>query len=120
MISGRELANSNPDTLKKELGIVGLDLFFMPMVLMKVMFINLIKQSHMVGEFTQILRGRYDRQADIELILKEIAEQVANGVSESISKLVKFPLAFGFSNRGQAFAASTDRRLSLPIIQKYY
>lgn len=28
MISGRELANSNPDTLKKELGIVGLDLFF--------------------------------------------------------------------------------------------
>lgn len=48
MISGRELANSNPDTLKKELGIVGLDLFFMPMVLMKVMFINLIKQSHMV------------------------------------------------------------------------
>ena len=43
----RELANSNPDTLKKELGIVGLDLFFMPTVSMKVMFINLINQSHM-------------------------------------------------------------------------
>ena len=28
MISGRELANSNPDTRKKELGIVCLDLFF--------------------------------------------------------------------------------------------
>ena len=28
MISGRELANNNPDTLKKKLVIVGLDLFF--------------------------------------------------------------------------------------------
>lgn len=43
----RELANSNPDILKKELGIVGLDLFFMLTVLMRVMFINLINQSHM-------------------------------------------------------------------------
>lgn len=47
IFSIRELANSNPDTLKKELGIVGLDLFFMPTVSMRVMFINLINQSHM-------------------------------------------------------------------------
>ena len=98
IFSIRELANSNPDTLKKELGIVGLDLFF---------HANGIDESNVHKPYKpkshglEILKSYprdYERQADIELILREMAEQVAIRLRRAIRKLVKFPLVLGFQS----------------------
>ena len=97
MISGRELANSNPDTLKKELGIVGLDLFFHANGIDESNVHKPYKtKSHGLGN-SQILPRDYDRQADIELILKEIAEQVAIRLRRVHKKACQVSISIGFS-----------------------
>ena len=66
IFSIRELANSNPDTLKKELGIVGLDLFFHANGIDESNVHKPYKpKSHGLGN-SQILPRDYERQADIE------------------------------------------------------
>lgn len=97
MISGRELANSNPDTLKEELGIVGLDLFFHANGINESNVHKPYKtKSHGLGN-SQILPRDYDRQADIELILKEIAEQVAIRLRRVHKKACQVSISIGFS-----------------------
>ena len=97
MILGRELANSNPDTLKKELGIVGLDLFFHANGIDESNVHKPYKtKSHGLGN-SQILPRDYDRQADIELILKEIAEQVAIRLRRVHKKACQVSISIGFS-----------------------
>ena len=97
MISGRELANSNPDTLKKELGIVGLDLFFHANGIDESNVHKPYKtKSHGLGN-SQILPRDYDRQADIELILKEIAEQVAIRLRRVHKQACQVSISIGFS-----------------------
>ena len=97
MISGRELANNNPDTLKEELGIVGLDLFFHANGINESNVHKPYKtKSHGLGN-SQILPRDYDRQADIELILKEIAEQVAIRLRRVHKKACQVSISIGFS-----------------------
>ena len=67
IFSIRELANSNPDTLKKELGIVGLDLFFHANGIDETNIHKPYKTKSHGLENSQILPRDYDRQADIEL-----------------------------------------------------
>ena len=97
MISGRELANSNPDTLKKELGIVGLDLFFHANGIDESNVHKPYKpKSHGLGN-SQILPRDYERQADIELILREMAEQVAIRLRRAHKKACQVSISIGFS-----------------------
>ena len=109
MISGRELANSNPDTLQRGVRYCGLrTFFFMPMVLMKSNVHKLINKVHGLGN-SQILPRDYDRQADIELILKEIAEQVAIRLRRVHKKACQVSISIGFSKlESKRFATSTD------------
>ena len=97
MISGRELANNNPDTLKKELGIVGLDLFFHANGIDESNVHKPYKTKSHGLENSQILPRDYDRQADIELILKEIAEQVAIRLRRVHKKACQVSISIGFS-----------------------
>lgn len=73
----KALANSNPDLLKKELGIIGLQLWF---------HANGVDESNVHQPYipkargignSQILPRDYILQSDIELVLKEMAEHVA-------------------------------------------
>ncbi|MFQ9890941.1 MAG: DNA polymerase [Streptococcus sp.] len=97
MISGRDLANSNPDTLKKELGIVGLDLFFHANGIDESNVHKPYKpKSHGLGN-SQILPRDYERQADIELILRERAEQVAIRLRRAHKKACQVSISIGFS-----------------------
>lgn len=73
----RELANANPDQLKKEFGLIGVQLWF---------HANGVDESNVHTPYrvkakglgnSQILSKDYTKQRDIELVLSEMAEQVA-------------------------------------------
>ncbi|CAM3351355.1 Y-family DNA polymerase [Streptococcus pluranimalium] len=73
----KELANANPDLLKKELGYKGLELFFHANGIDESNVHNPYKpKSSSIGN-SQVLPKDYHRQEDIELVLSEMAEQVA-------------------------------------------
>ena len=93
----RELANCNPDILKKELGVVGVDLFF---------HANGIDESNVHNPYkpkskglgnSQVLPRDYVKQVDIELILREMAEQVAIRLRRARKKSCTVSIAIGFS-----------------------
>lgn len=93
----RELANCNPDILKKELGVVGVDLFF---------HANGIDESNVHHPYkpkskgignSQVLPRDYVKQVDIELILREMAEQVAIRLRRSHKKCCTVSISIGFS-----------------------
>jgi len=93
----RELANCNPDILKKELGVVGVDLFF---------HANGIDESNVHNSYkpkskglgnSQVLPRDYVKQVDIELILREMAEQVAIRLRRAHKKCCTVSISIGFS-----------------------
>lgn len=73
----KELANSNPDLLKKEFGKVGLQLWFHANGVDESNVHQPYKpKSHGLGN-SQVLPHDYVKQRDIEIVLSEMAEQVA-------------------------------------------
>ena len=93
----RELANCNSDILKKELGVVGVDLFF---------HANGIDESNVHHPYkpkskglgnSQVLPRDYVKQVDIELILREMAEQVAIRLRRAHKKCCTVSISIGFS-----------------------
>ena len=73
----KELANSNPDLLKKEFGKVGLQLWFHANGVDESNVHQPYKpKSHGLGN-SQVLPRDYVKQRDIEIVLSEMAEQVA-------------------------------------------
>ncbi|MEX2783878.1 Y-family DNA polymerase [Streptococcus sp. H49] len=97
IFSIRELANFNPDILKKELGIIGVDLFF---------HANGIDESNVHQPYkakskslgnSQVLPRDYCKQADIELVFREMAEQVAVRLRKAHKKATKVAIFIGFS-----------------------
>lgn len=93
----REFANCNPDILKKELGVVGVDLFF---------HANGIDESNVHNPYkpkskglgnSQVLPRNYVKQVDIELILREMAEQVAIRLRRAHKKCCTVSISIGFS-----------------------
>lgn len=93
----RELANCSPDILKKELGVVGVDLFF---------HANGIDESNVHNPYkpkskglgnSQVLPRDYVKQVDIELILREMAEQVAIRLRRAHKKCCTVSISIGFS-----------------------
>ncbi|WP_054252959.1 Y-family DNA polymerase [Neofamilia massiliensis] len=86
IFSIRDLANANPDRLEKEFGIIGLQLWFHANGVdesnVKVPY---IPKSKGLGN-SQILPHDYTDQGQIELVLGEMADQVARRI-RSIGKL---------------------------------
>lgn len=97
----KALANSNPDLLKKELGIIGLQLWF---------HANGVDESNVHQPYipkargignSQILPRDYILQSDIELVLKEMAEHVARRLRRKQKKATTVALFLGYS-KGQS------------------
>ncbi len=93
----KELANFNPDLLKKELGVVGVDLFF---------HANGIDESNVHKPYkaksksignSQVLPRDYSKQSDIELVFREMAEQVAIRLRRTHKKTTNVSIFIGFS-----------------------
>ena len=95
----KELANFNPDILKKELGIVGVELFF---------HANGIDESNVHQPYkpksksignSQVLPRDYRKKADIELVFREMAEQVAIRLRRAHKKATNVSIHVGFSKQ---------------------
>lgn len=94
----KELANTNPDMLKKSLGVPGLRLWF---------HANGIDESNVHNPYkpkskglgnSQVLPRGYDEKRDIEIILREMAEQVAIRLRRAGKKPQLFQYISGTQN----------------------
>ena len=99
IFSIKELATSNPDQLKKALGQAGLRLWF---------HANGIDESNVHKPYkakskglgnSQILPRDYVKLRDIEIILREMAEQVAIRLRRSGKKTTRVSIYVGFSKQ---------------------
>ena len=95
----KDLANCNSDILKKEFGVVGMDLFF---------HANGIDESNVHKPYkakskglgnSQILPRDYNRQWEIELVLREMAEQVAIRLRRAHKKTSRVSVHIGYSRK---------------------
>ena len=93
----KDLANSNPDHLEREFGIIGIQLWF---------HANGVDESKVSIKYTpknkglgnsQVLPRDYHNQAEIELVLREIAEQVAIRIRRINKKARVVSIYIGFS-----------------------
>ena len=93
----KELAHADPDMLKRELGVIGLQQFF---------HANGIDESNVHKPYkakskglgnSQILPRDYVKLRDIEIILREMAEQVAIRLRRAGKKTTLVSLYVGFS-----------------------
>lgn len=99
IISIKELANFNPDILKKELGIVGVELFF---------HANGIDESNVHHPYkpkstgignSQVLPRDYIKKREIEIVLSEMAEQVAVRLRKAGKKTSCVSIGVGYSRK---------------------
>lgn len=99
IMSIRELANFNPDILKKELGIVGVELFF---------HANGIDESNVHHPYkpkstgignSQVLPRNYIKKREIEIVLSEMAEQVAVRLRKAGKKTTCVSIGVGYSRK---------------------
>lgn len=99
IFSIRELANANPDKLKETLGVSGVDLFFHANGIDESnVHVPYQPKSHGLGN-SQILPYDYTHQADIELVLGEMAEQVAIRMRREHKKACRIAIRVGFSKK---------------------
>lgn len=93
----KDLANANPDILKKEFGIIGVQLWFhangvdesKPSIPYK-------PKSKGLGN-SQVLPKDYTNQRQIEIVLSEIAEQVAIRLRKTKKKARNVSISVGYS-----------------------
>ena len=93
----KDLANFNPDILKSSLGVAGVDLWF---------HANGIDESNVHKPYkpkskalgnSQVLPRDYTKQRDIEIIMREMAEQVAIRLRRAHKKTMCVSISLGFS-----------------------
>jgi len=107
----KELANSNPDFLKKELGQAGLRLWFHANGIDESNVHKPYKaKSHGLGN-SQILPRDYVKQRDIEIILREMAEQVAVRLRWAKKKTTVVSIHLGFSKQEQKRSIHTQMKV---------
>lgn len=97
IFSIRDLACSNPDLLKKELGVIGLQLWFHSHGVDESSPSKPYKPSSTSLGNSQILPRDYEKQEEVEIVLREIAEQVAIRIRRDGKKARTISLYVGFS-----------------------
>ena len=106
-----DLAHFNPDLLKKEMGIMGLQLWF---------HAHGIDESKVHQPYqakspglgnSQILPHDYIRQEDIELVFKEMAEQVAIRLRRSKKKTQNVAIYARYSKQSQKPSIHTQKKI---------
>lgn len=95
--SVKDLANSNPDILKREFGVMGVQLWF---------HANGVDESKVTVPYkakqkglgnSQVLPRDYEKQEEIEIVLREMAEQVAIRIRRIRKKTSVISIHIGFS-----------------------
>ncbi|QKU36235.1 Y-family DNA polymerase [Campylobacter sp. RM16192] len=108
----RDLANTDPDRLKREFGIIGVQLWF---------HANGVDESSLSNRYTpeskgignsQILPRNYTAQYEIEIVLKEMAEQVATRLRRIHKKATVVGIHVGFSYEEQMRSINTSMKVN--------
>lgn len=111
IFSIKELAQANPDLIKKELGIMGLELWF---------HANGIDESNVHKPYkpkskgignSQVLPRDYIKPRDIEIILREMAEQVAVRLRRAGKKATVVSIHLGYSKAEQKRSIHTQIKI---------
>lgn len=106
-----ELANSNPDLLKGEFGVMGLQLWF---------HANGVDESDIRYPYkpkarglgnSQVLPKNYYKQEDIELVLSEMAEQVAIRLRRIHKKASTIAIHVGFATESEKKSINVQRTI---------
>lgn len=109
--SVRELALSHPDIIKREFGILGLQLWFHAWGVDESRLSQpYIPQSKGLGN-SQILPRDYKTQKEIELVLREMAEQVAIRLRRIHKKARGVGLHIGFSKFEQLKSINASKKI---------
>lgn len=107
----KELANCDPTILKREFGIIGVQHWF---------HANGIDESNVHEPYrpkavgignSQVLPKDYTRQSDIELVLREMAEQVAIRLRRRRKKATVVAIQIGYSNIENKKAINIQRKI---------
>ncbi|MGT2895407.1 Y-family DNA polymerase [Streptococcus entericus] len=111
IFSIKDLANVNPDILQKEFGINGVQLWF---------HANGVDESNVHEPYrpkskglgnSQVLPRDYIKQSDIELVLTEMAEQVAIRLRRAHKKTTNVAIQVGYSRTELKKAINTQTRI---------
>ena len=107
----KELANSNPDILQKSLGVVGVRLWF---------HANGIDESNVHRPYkakskglgnSQVLPRDYVMTREIEIVLREMAEQVAIRLRKAKKKTTVVAIHLGYSRREHRSPISAQMKI---------
>lgn len=111
IFSIKELANSNPDLLKKSLGVVGLRLWF---------YANGVDESNVNTPYkpkstglgnSQVLSRDYVKQRNIEIVLREMTEQVAIRLRRAGKKTTVISIHVGYSKQENKKSINTQKKI---------
>lgn len=97
IFSIKDLANANPDTIKNKLGIIGVQLWFHANGVDESLPSKPYKPKAKGIGNSQVLPRNYIRQHEIELVLIEMAEQVAIRLRKINKKTKCVSISIGFS-----------------------
>ncbi|MFS9016749.1 Y-family DNA polymerase [Streptococcus cristatus] len=107
----KELANTNPDMLKQNLGVVGLRLWF---------HANGVDESNVHTPYkpkskclgnSQVLPRDYVEKREIEIVLREMAEQVAIRLRRSGKKATVVAIHLGYSKQENKRSINTQMKI---------
>lgn len=107
----KELANTNPDMLKQNLGLPGLHLWF---------HANGVDESNVHNPYkpkskglgnSQVLPRDYLKQRDIEIVLREMAEQVAIRLRRIGKKATLVAIHLGYSKHENKCSINTQMKI---------
>lgn len=109
--SVRDLANSDPDRLAKEFGIMGVQLWF---------HANGVDESNLKEPYipkskgignSQVLPKNYTDQKEIEIVLSEMAEQVAIRLRRIKKKANTIAIYIGFSSEDKKRSINVQKKI---------
>ena len=107
----KELANTNPDMLKQNLGVAGLRLWF---------YANGVDESNVHTPYkpkskclgnSQVLPRDYVEQREIEIVLREMAEQVAIRLRRAGKKATVVAIHLGYSKQENKRSINTQMKI---------
>lgn len=107
----KELAHADPDMLKLELGVIGLQQFFHANGIDETRLTDKYKRKSVSFSNSQTLPRDYTRKSEIGLIINEMAEQVAVRLRKSKKKATNFSLFVGFSMADYKKSLSVSRKI---------
>ena len=108
----KDLANSNPERLKKEFGIIGVQLWFHANgVDESKASLPYIPKQQGLGN-SQVLPRDYTEQREIELVLREMAEQVAIRVRRNSKRAGLVSIFVGYSYKENLKPISVQTKIT--------